>query len=235
MSTLYRNWRIVAAAALVLFLQRGAVAETKVEGTAEALRVETTDSIQEVLTSLRDALNIEYRTSIELSQPISGTYRGSLSRVLGRVLDGYDFVLKNSDEKMELVVLGRKGTAATSQPTGNPGASTDQSASSKSTNPPSADKGKAASGLGSAQQKQQASVPSMLTVLAEQQLPSGANYPRSTPAASAPSSSNSSSTAPANPSSGAGTVPSQAEIAALTQQAATKLEALRSSLQRVGR
>src|SRR4051812_44807207 len=149
MSESYWNWRIAAAATLILFVQGGAFAETKVEGTADALRVETSDSpIEEVLTSLREALDLEYRTSIELSQPISGTYRGSLSRVLARVLDGYDFVLKNSSEKTELVVLGRKGTAAASQPGTNPGANADQSASGKPTNNQSADKGRAAPARG---------------------------------------------------------------------------------------
>jgi len=193
-----------------------------VEGTAEALRVETSDSpIQEVLAALRDALNLEYRTSIQLDQTINGTYRGSLQRVLARVLDGYDFILKNSSEKVELVVLGRKGFAV-----GNPVANTDELASAKPAN--TTEKGKSgAADARTPQTAQQSTVPSMLTILAEQQLPNaGRSSPRSTPTTSAPSNNN---------SSAGGTIPSQAEIAALTKQAASKLEALRSSLQRVGR
>jgi hypothetical protein len=221
MKKVYRRSLAPAAGALLLLLQGGAWAETKVEGTAEALRVETSESpIQEVLVALRDALKLEYRTSIQLDQPISGTYRGSLQRVLARVLDGYDFILKNSSEKVELVVLGRKGSAA-----GNTVANTDALASAKSAN--TAEKGQSgAANARTPQTAQQSTVPSMLTTLAEQQLPNaGRSQPRNTPSASDPS----------NSGNGGGTVPSQAEIAALTQQAASKLEALRSSLQRVGR
>jgi hypothetical protein len=221
MTRVYRTRSTLGATALLLLLQGDAWAETKVEGTAEALRIETSDSpIQEVLAALRDALKLEYRTSIQLDQTINGTYRGSLQRVLARVLDGYDFILKNSSEKVELVVLGRKGSGV-----GNSVANTNELASTKPAN--TTEKGQSgAANARTPQTAQQSTVPSMLTILAEQQLPYAVrSYPRNTPVASGPSNSTGSS----------GTVPSQAEIAALTQQAAGKLEALRSSLQRVGR
>jgi hypothetical protein len=170
MTNLYRNCRTLAAGALLLLLQGGAWAETKVEGTAEALRLETSDSpIQEVLASLHDALKLEYRTSVQLDQSISGTYRGSLQRVLSRVLDGYDFVLKNSSEKIELVVLGRKGSGGPSQPSGDPVVNPDQLASSQPAHTKSSEKGKSGGANARAPQKaQQATVPSMLTILAQQ-------------------------------------------------------------------
>jgi hypothetical protein len=232
MTTVYRNCRTLAAGTLLLFLQGGAWAETKVQGTAEALRLETSDSpLQEVLASLRDALKLEYRTSIQLDQSITGTYQGSLQRVLTRVLDGYDFVLKNSSEKIELVVLGRKGSGGPSQPSGDPVVNTDQLASQPANTKKSEDGKSAAAKAATPQKAQQATVPSMLTILAQQQIPgAGGSAPTSASAPSSGSSNDGSSN-----SGSAGTVPTQAEIAALTQQAAGKLEALRSSLQRVGR
>jgi hypothetical protein len=229
MTKVHRNCRALAAGTLLLLLQGDAWAETKVEGTVEALRIETADSpIQEVLASLRDAFKLEYRTSVQLDQSISGTYHGSLQRVLARLLDGYDFILKNSSEKVELVVLGRKGSGGPSESLGNPVFNSDQLAAGNPVNNRNSDKGKSATtNPRTAQKAQQSTVPSMLTTLAEQQLPNaGRSSPTSTPSASGPSNASNSS---------AGTVPTQAEIAALTKQAATKLEALRSSLQRVGR
>jgi hypothetical protein len=237
MTTVYRNCRTLAAGTLLLFLQGAAWAETKVQGTAEALRIETSDSpIQEVLASLRDAFQLEYRTSVQLEQSITGTYQGSLQRVLTRVLDGYDFILKNSSEKTELVVLGRKGSGGPSQPLGDPVVNTDQLATANPVNNQNPINGKAIAAKAATPQKaQQQTVPAMLTILAQQQIPgSGGSAATSTPAASASSSGSSNSGNSGNSGSTA-TVPTQAEIAALTQQAAGKLEALRSSLQRVGR
>jgi hypothetical protein len=193
-----------------------------------------------VLASLRDALKLEYRTSIQLDQSITGTYQGSLQRVLTRVLDGYDFILKNSSEKIELVVLGRKGSGGPSQPSGDPVVNTDQLASQPANTKKSEDGKSAAAKAATPQKAQQATVPSMLTILAQQQIPgAGGSAPTS---ASAPSSGSSNGggnggggSSNGSSSGSAGTVPTQAEIAALTQQAAGKLEALRSSLQRVGR
>jgi hypothetical protein len=225
MSKVDQLCRTLTAGTLLLLLQGAASAETKVEGTPDALRIETSDSpIQEVLASLRDAFSLEYRTSVQLDQQISGTYQGSLQRVLARVLDGYDFILKNSSEKIELMVLSRKGSPATQPVNSDPTPPTAvELASGKPATDPNSAQGKSdAAKAAAAQKAQQSTVPLMLTALAEQQLPNaGGSSPRSTPAASGPSS--------------GGTVPTQAEIAALTQQAATKLEALRSSLQRVGR
>jgi hypothetical protein len=231
MTKAYRR-RILAAGTLLLLMQADAWAETKVEGTAEALRVETANSsIEEVLASLRDTLQFEYRTSIQLDQPISGSYRGSLQRVLSRVLDGYDFILKNSSEKTDLLVLGRHGSPELSQSPGNPDVTREQQASGKPVNEPNPAKGKsAAADTRTPQKAPPSTVPSMLTMLAQQQLP---NAGRS-PAASAQPNSASNNGNTGNTGNSAGSFPSQAEIAALTQQAASKLEALRISLQRVG-
>jgi hypothetical protein len=129
MTKIYRSCRMLVAGSLLLLFQGGAWAETKVEGTAEALRIETSDTpIQEVLASLRDAFKFEYRTSVPLDQPISGAYQGSLQRVLSRILDGYDFILKKSSGKIELIILGRKGFSDPSQPIA-PGPKTDELAS----------------------------------------------------------------------------------------------------------
>jgi hypothetical protein len=225
MSKMHPVSRTLAAGTIVLFLQGAASADTKVEGTAEALRIETLDSpIQEVLVSLQSTLRLQYRTSVQLDQQISGTYQGSLTRVLARVLDGYDYILKNSSENAELVVLGRKGNPSSTPPTSaEPGSTTPVELAVKAAGP-NAQSGNTSGAAKTAtpQPPQPSTTVSMLTALAEQQLPNAGSAPRSA-ATGTPTSSSSAS------------VPSQAEIAALTQQAAGKLEALRSSLQRVAK
>jgi hypothetical protein len=68
-----------------------------VEGQVDALRIEASQSsVDEVLSALATALNLRYRAATKLDRPISGIYQGPLQRVLVRILEGYDFIVKNS-------------------------------------------------------------------------------------------------------------------------------------------
>jgi len=62
--------------------------------------------LEEVLAGLNAALNMRIRTSKSLNSLVSGTYRGSLQEVVGRLLTGQDYVIKYAAGAIEVTVLG---------------------------------------------------------------------------------------------------------------------------------
>jgi hypothetical protein len=109
-----------AAAALLLAVAVAAAAPSAragvgVEGDVHAVRLEASHvPIGEVLSALETAFNVRFRSSISLDRKIHGTYTGRLDRVIARVLDGYNYVLKHEKDTIEIVVLGRLGDAVAS-------------------------------------------------------------------------------------------------------------------------
>ena len=83
-------------------------------GDAAALEVEVRQArITDVLTALA-GFNIRYRSSIALDEILDGAYTGSLGRVLSRVLDGYDYAIKQDNAKFEVIVVCKRGEQADS-------------------------------------------------------------------------------------------------------------------------
>jgi hypothetical protein len=115
---------MVGLAAALAVAPTSLLAEAQVQGTPEAVRIDTQNSsIEEVLTALGNAFELRYRSSANLAKQLSGTYEGSLQRVVARVLEGYDFVLRNNKGKIEITVLGTRGAApaaAVASSTSNP-------------------------------------------------------------------------------------------------------------------
>jgi hypothetical protein len=99
-------------------------AETQVAGEADALNVEAHDAtVQEILDALSASFGLQYRTSTDLSRSASGTYKGSLREVITRLLDGYDFVVRKSDDHVEIAIIGSSGmtpAAVAAQPSPGP-------------------------------------------------------------------------------------------------------------------
>jgi hypothetical protein len=86
-------------------------AEMRVRGSPEAVRIEARDSsVAEILSALSKAFNMRYRSSANLDKRLSGTYAGPLSRVLARILDGYNFVVKTDNGSIVVTVLGPPNT-----------------------------------------------------------------------------------------------------------------------------
>jgi hypothetical protein len=82
-------------------------AEVRVSGQADALTVVTREaSVEEVLAALRASFNLNYRTSGALNRVITGTYTGSLPRVIARLLEGHNYVMQASAGGGELIVFG---------------------------------------------------------------------------------------------------------------------------------
>src|SRR5262249_13031646 len=101
--------RLVLPAILLaaLFPARSLGAETRVTGEPDAVRVEARDSrVEEVLVALGASFGLQYRSPSALSRRVSGTYEGSLRRVVTRLLDGYDFVMKTGSDGIEVTVYG---------------------------------------------------------------------------------------------------------------------------------
>jgi hypothetical protein len=81
-------------------------AEVLVTGNPDSVEVRAEEArADEVLLALGKVFNVRYRTSAEMDRSITGTYRGTLQEVISRVLETYNFIVKNSPESIEVVVL----------------------------------------------------------------------------------------------------------------------------------
>jgi len=81
----------------------------RISGDASALQLDVHQAtLAEVLTALGQ-FNVRYRSQGALTGTIDGSYSGSLGHVLTRVLDGYNYAIKQSDSTREVIVVGRSG------------------------------------------------------------------------------------------------------------------------------
>lgn len=113
------RWRRIAgcAAALLLLGTATASAQLHVSGNRDAVTIEAHNApLKDVLDALRRSFHVEYNTVAELKRPITGTYSGSLHRVLSRLLAGNDYVIRSSGHGMEIVILGTASTRAEPAP-----------------------------------------------------------------------------------------------------------------------
>jgi hypothetical protein len=86
-----------------------ALAAAQVSGNPQAVSITAQNtSIEEILSVLSHEFSVHYNSSVNLERRLTGTYQGSLQRVLTRVLEGYNFVIKMSDDRTELTVLGMR-------------------------------------------------------------------------------------------------------------------------------
>ena len=82
-------------------------AETAITGAPDAVRLEAySATVDELLAALGASYGLRYRSTAPLNRRVSGTYEGSLQRVVTRLLEGYDFFVKTSAGSIEVVVLG---------------------------------------------------------------------------------------------------------------------------------
>src|SRR5262249_3504685 len=93
------------AGLLLLLLAAPACAEVLVSGTRDGIKIEISDaSVEEVLAALGAKFALRYRSGAPLDKRLTGTHQGSLQRVVRRVLDGYDFVVRTSGEGVDVAV-----------------------------------------------------------------------------------------------------------------------------------
>jgi hypothetical protein len=108
-----RRYSLGLGVALNCALATIACAEVLVEGSPAAVRVTTgRDTIADVLAAFATTFNVKHRSSIPLDAAANAVYTGSFGQVVARLLDGYNYVIKNEQGMTEIVVFGRRGEAA---------------------------------------------------------------------------------------------------------------------------
>jgi hypothetical protein len=103
--------RGAAAVCLFLLLNDPGRAEILLEGSAAAVRLEVTQAapVGSVLDALGPAYHVRYRALVPLDKPITGSYSGPLARVIARVLEGYDYVVRTSPGAVEIAYIRVRG------------------------------------------------------------------------------------------------------------------------------
>ncbi len=130
----------VALGALLALAPAAALADVHIQGTPQALTIQAQNaSISEILAALDKEYGLRYRSTANLDKQVTGTYEGSLSQLLGRLLTGYNFIVKSSEGRIDVSILGsRPGgivasstAAAVAQPLAAPAAALPATAASK--------------------------------------------------------------------------------------------------------
>jgi hypothetical protein len=103
----------MAIAAAVALTSTAAFAGATVHGSPRAVIVEASNSsIEDILAALGKSFDIRVNSTTDLNKQLNGTYEGSLTQVVTRVLEGYNFIVKSSNGHLMVSVLGsRAGTA----------------------------------------------------------------------------------------------------------------------------
>lgn len=84
-----------------------AFALTDIQGAADNLRVKAEDAtIVEILGALSGRFKFTYTVRSHSGRTLNGTYSGTLSETLARVLDGNDYIVASSVNSLDIVVLG---------------------------------------------------------------------------------------------------------------------------------
>jgi hypothetical protein len=93
-------------------------AETLVRGTSQYVVVEAQNaSVQEILITLTNAFDIQFKSSADLNKQLTGTYKGTLQQTLSRILEGYDLVMNSDQAGLKITLLGtRRSVAAVGAP-----------------------------------------------------------------------------------------------------------------------
>jgi hypothetical protein len=106
----------IAGVTFAAFPANSLHAEVLVQGQAGDVRVEAHDAtVDEILAALGQRFALRYRGATE-SNSVTATFEGPLRRVVGRVLDGYNYVIQTRDDGLEVVVLGAASSHAMSAP-----------------------------------------------------------------------------------------------------------------------
>lgn len=80
-------------------------AEVRVQGEARDVRVEARDAtVADILAALGERFALRYRGSTG-SQAVTANFEGPLRRVVARALDGYNYVIRERGDGLEVIVL----------------------------------------------------------------------------------------------------------------------------------
>jgi hypothetical protein len=109
---------VSALVGLQLNLPSGsALAATEVRGRPDNIELGAQNSsVKEVLETLAAHYKLIYQVPANLPSDLTIQCSGTLQQILERVLDGNDYILKVSEDSMEVVVLGVSGATAVAIP-----------------------------------------------------------------------------------------------------------------------
>ena len=85
-----------------------------VQGGSAAVRLEVRQTtVAATLSALFAAYQVSYRSFIQLDEERDGKYEGPLRYVISRVLEGYNYVIKQNNSNIEVIIFNKKGKQAT--------------------------------------------------------------------------------------------------------------------------
>jgi hypothetical protein len=103
-------------AALLGTSSGSAWAATEVQGQLDEMQLRAENaSTREVLEALSATFKLTYKLPPTVDHDLTGLYSGTLPQVLGRILEGNDYIVKVADDAIEIIVLraaGPSGAAA---------------------------------------------------------------------------------------------------------------------------
>ena len=93
-------------------------ADVKVQGTRASVHVVAHNAkVSEVLRALTQTLDgFHCKETTSLDAQISGSYKGSVEDVLGRILRGYDYVIATRGPAIDILVVGKSAAAPANMP-----------------------------------------------------------------------------------------------------------------------
>jgi len=91
-----------------------AAAEVRLSGTPDRMVLQASDAtMPEILSALRSAFALELELKGATARKFTGTYSGSVRRVLSRLLTGEDYVLSSAADGMSVILLGTGAAGST--------------------------------------------------------------------------------------------------------------------------
>jgi hypothetical protein len=108
---------ISALAACLAVGPAEAFTTVQVRGSSKDVSINAQNSsIKDVLSALGGKFNLQFQSSTNLDKQLTGTYQGSLLRVVSRLLEGYNFIIRSNQDRLEVTVLGIQNGSAVSEP-----------------------------------------------------------------------------------------------------------------------
>jgi hypothetical protein len=84
----------------------------QVAGDSASLKIDAHHATIEQVLSALAGVDIGYRSSEGLDDTVDGIYTGSDRQVLARILEGYNYAIKQERTKLEVIVFGKSGDHA---------------------------------------------------------------------------------------------------------------------------
>lgn len=109
-----RHWPRCAALSLVVMVIAGvrAGAEVQLSGTEDQFVLQAKNAtIGEIVSGIQSTFNVKVRLTGSTARQFTGSYAGSLRRVLSRLLDGEDYIISSAADGMTIALLDRSGGA----------------------------------------------------------------------------------------------------------------------------